>query len=596
MMPYEIVTTNAVATKLAKYLIKLPSVAWDTETFGEKPEALDWVRGESAWHQYSDGKKAWLIDVQKVDVQIFKPLLESPKVLKIIHSSAFDCPWTAREHKIYTKNICDTRLREQVILGIALPRELRKAEKERYEPLYSASLKWCLHRRGLPDKFKFEPFIKGQPLTKTQPIYMVRDVEFLHTLMMDQQEHINEMGLHDVDYLESRVAEITYQMMVNGFGVDVKGWLKYTEQEEKVFNECMEKLNKIAPINWNSWQQYCKFFGVNRTKDLDTLLIHKNEGMITHPKEREVFKALTLWREARQHFKNVNTYGKSWIAQHVHNGLVHCQYTQMVNTARYSCDKPNLQNIPSDTPHRSFMVPGHYKNGVFVIADFSGQEMAIMAYGSQEDSWLACLRSGGDLHSMVAEDILGDEWRKWDKAERARQRKIIKIINFSIAYGAGVETIALRAGVEPKVISMRLGMMERRYRKLFAWLKNNGNEAKRTWTSYSMPPFNRYRSLAMETEGWRRVNIGKNNIVQATAADMAKLAMYHMYQEIQSGLPALFIHMLHDELIVECSTSNAKRVAKKLVEAMNLACTQILGEPLSAPEIKIQKNWDKRKE
>jgi DNA polymerase I-like protein with 3'-5' exonuclease and polymerase domains len=595
-MKFEFVTTNAQATRLVKYLLTLPSVAWDTETFGDGPEALDWVRGESAWHQYSDGEKAWLVDLIKVDVQIFKPLLESPKVLKIIQNSAFDAAWQAREHKIFTRHIWDTRYVEQIILGVALGRDLRKAEKERYEPLYSSSLKWQLHRRGLPDKFEFEPFIKGKPLTKTQPLYMVRDVEFLHELMMDQNQTAKEMGLEDVVYLENRVAEITYQMMVNGFGVGVVDWLKYTEAEEKVFNECMEKLNKIAPINWNSWQQYCKFFGVNRTGDLN-LIAHPIFLVNTPKNDRvKVFEALTLWREAREHYKNVNTYGKSWIAQHVHNGLVHCQYTQMVNTARYSCDKPNLQNIPADTPHRSFMRPGHYKDGVFCIADFSGQEMAIMAYGSQEESWLECLRAGDDLHSMVAEDILGEVWKKASKEEKARQRKIIKIINFSIAYGAGVETIAERAGTDTGTISTRLGVMQRQYRRVFSWLKHNGAEAKRTFESRSFPPFNRYRSLVMETEGWRRVNIGKNNPVQMTAADMAKLAMYHFQQEIEKGLPALFIHMLHDELIVECRAKDSKRVAKKLVESMNLACTQILGEPLSAPEIKIQKNWDKRKE
>jgi DNA polymerase-1 len=316
-------------------------------------------------------------------------------------------------------------------------------------------------------------------------------------------------------------------------------------------------------------------------------------GMKAHAKN--LFAALTLWRAAREHFKSVNTYGKSWLAQHMHNGLVRCQYTQMVNTARYSCDKPNLQNIPAETAHRSYMVPGHIRNGVFVLADFSGQEMAIMAYGSGEESWLECLRDGKDLHSMVANDILGVGWRKLTKEQQAEQRKIIKIINFSIAYGAGVETIAIRAGTDEKTINERLRSMRGRYRKLFKWLERNGAEAKRTFESRSFPPFNRYRSLTLEAEGWRRVNIGKNNPVQMSAADMTKLSMYYFQLEIDKGLPALFIHCLHDELVVECSTSNSKRVAKKLIEAMNKACTAILGEPLSVPEVKIQRNWDKRK-
>jgi hypothetical protein len=151
-MQYEIISTNASAKKLAAYLLTLPSIAWDTET-----DSLEWVTGKSYWYQFSDSKRAWLVDIRRCDCQIFKKVLESPKVLKIIHNSAFDAAWQAREHRIYTRNIWDTRYIEQVILGIALPRELKKAERELYEPLYSASLKWCYERRGYPSKFEFEP-------------------------------------------------------------------------------------------------------------------------------------------------------------------------------------------------------------------------------------------------------------------------------------------------------------------------------------------------------------------------------------------------------------------------------------------------------
>lgn len=587
-MPYEIIRDNKTAKQLVKYLLTLKAVAWDTETYSPNIEiGLDWVRGKSLWHQYSDGKKAWLIDIRKgrVDVQIFKPLLESDKVKKIIHSSSFDCSWTCREHGIYTKNIHDTRLNEQIILGIALGRGLTKAQAAYFEPLYSASLKHCLARRGWPDKFVFEPFLDlpHEP-GEEQQIYMVRDVEFLHALMGDQLENIAHMGLANVSHLENTVAEITYQMMCNGFGLDCEAWIAGTKQEERVYNKVMKELKAIADINWNSWQQYCKFFGVHRTEDLD--------GVVTLPGVQG--KALNLWRSARLHHKNVTTYGREWIAQHYYNGLVRCQYTQMVSTARYSCDSPNLQNVPAETFHRACMVPGHGKNNVFVIADYSSQELAVMAYGSGEERWLQCLRDGGDLHSMVAADVLGDEWHILDADQKARQRKVIKIINFSIAYGAGKETIAMRAGVDVQTIARRLSVMERQYRDLFRWLKRNGDDAKRTFETRSFPPFNRYRSLTMEVEGWRRINIGKNSPIQSSSADMMKLSMVYMQQEIDSGLPAIFIHTLHDELVLECKKSHSKKVASKLAECMSAACAAILGEALSNPDVKIKSNWAKK--
>lgn len=580
-MNYDFVTTDRAASALVKDLRRNSSLAWDTETFGEgakgKGESFDWVRGEQAWHQWSDGKQAWLVDCTKVNLQLFKPVLESETTTKIIHNSSFDCSWTAREHKIFVNKIWDTRYQEQIVLGVALPRQLTKAEKERYSPLYSASLKYCLSRRGLPDKFVFEPFIKGKPLTEQQPFYMVRDVEFLHTLMEDQKQTIAANGWDNVSYLENAVTEITYKMMVNGFKIDTKGWLKIIEREEKIYYKYLKKLKAIADINWNAWQQYYKFFEVDNTDVLYTDRYQGNEVQM---------QALLYWRETREHYKAVTTYGREWINQHVHNGVANCSYTQMVSTARYSCDSPNLQNLLPEVTQ--FFLPSHGFDNVFATADFSGQEMAIMAYGSQEPRWLECLRAGGDLHEMVGKDILG-------KAYRPEDRKIIKIINFSIAYGAKEDTIAERAGTDVVTIVTRLAAMRRLYPALFQWLDHNAAETRRTWVSYSYPPFNRFRSLAMELSGWRRENIGKNNPVQATAADMAKLAMYYMYQEIKGGLKAWFIHMLHDELIIECHRSNAKKVAAVLVACMNRACTDILGEPLSNPDVEIKNNWDKRK-
>jgi len=580
-MDHDIIRTAAAARALAKDLKRCPTVSWDTETDG-----LDWIRGHMFWMQFSDGKKAWLVDIRKVDAKIFKPLLEGDGI-KIIHNSAFDAAWVKREFDINVRNIIDTRYQEQMILGIALPRGLKKAERELYEPLYSASLKWCLKRRGWADKMIFTPFFKDKEPDAEQIEYMVRDVEFLHDLAQDQHCKIEAMGLQNVQILENEICEVVVEMMNNGFGIDKDGWLKYAQSEERIVKKASKKLKAIADINWGSWQQFCNYFGVHRTDDLAGYQYRSDRT----PQQHEAYELFSAIRDG--HVKNTTTYGVDWITKHVHRGLVRCQYTQMVNTARFSCDNPNLQNIPAETKHRLYMVPGHGKNNVFVDADFSGQEMAIMAVGAQEATWLECLRSGGDLHSMVASDIVTG-WNELDPAEQKRQRKIVKIINFSIAYGAGTATIAERAGVDEDTIIDRLEAMEAKYPTLFTWLEANGNESKKTFASFSFKPFQRYRSLAMETKGWRRVNIGKNNPVQMTAADMTKMAMFLVWQEIkENGLPALFIHQLHDQLILECKKRDSKRVSDTLVRCMNEACILILEEPLSNPEVKITTNWSK---
>lgn len=609
-MDYDIIRNNREAKHLSKYLLTVPAIAFDSET-DCTTDGFDWMNENQLFWQFSDGKRAFIVDLRRVDAQIFKAPLESRSITKIIQDSSFDCTWTAHEHNIRIRNIHDTRYQEQLILGIALGREMTKAQKAVFEPRYSASLRWSFFRRGWRDKTQFEPMypLPWEP-SQDQIDYMVHDVDQLHDLMNDQIDTLSRMGLENLSVLENEVCVITYTMMLNGFGLNVEGWNAFTAQEEIFCSKILNQLAEYANINWGSWQQYCRYFGVHRTsdlKDLDCKEDFLTLGASPHDALRR-WEALCLFRLYQERRKNVTTYGRSFIDQFYRQGLVRSKFTQIVNTGRFSSAQPDLQNIPSTTPHKSFMVPGHgtierirvagnvYINrntNVFFRADFSGQEMAIIAFISQEPSWLQCLRDGGDLHTLVASTILAG-WSSWPEEKRKRERRIIKVINFSIAYGAGVDTIAARAQADPTDISMRLGLMQRAYPKVFASLNYNADLAKKTFEVRSLPPFNRYRSLALEPEGWRRRNIGKNHPVQGTAADMAKLALVYFQYKIDEGLPALLCHMEHDELIGECRREDADACAEVLRECMSRACADILGEALSQPEITISDNWDKR--
>jgi DNA polymerase-1 len=354
---------------------------------------------------------------------------------------------------------------------------------------------------------------------------------------------------------------------------------------------------------------------------------HVREEDLAPPLNKKQKEALTLWVAKQQQAKNVTTYGRVWIEKHVkQDGKVHCSYNQMVNTGRYSCDNPNLQNIPGGyrrpSLHRSFLIPGNYKNGVYCIADFSGQELAVMACGSEEPVWLDVLRTAPipaskfqrlskeeaylwkldehanlyvkDLHATCGMLLFQDDWYKADNAGRKHMRKVAKAINFTIAYGGGVEIIAFEAGISLFETEQRLTIYKQTFRQLTKWLNQNGSFAQRTGLSYSFPPFNRMRKLALEQEDWRKRNIGKNNPVQATGADMVKLSMVYMYDKFQTDVDALLIHQLHDELISECADKNSKKCISIMEECMRKACVDILGEPLTRPEIKKQNSWKKQ--
>ena len=404
---------------------------------------------------------------------------------------------------------------------------------------------------------------------------------------------LSQLDMADLQELEDLVSEITVQMSTNGFGFNKKPWLDFAAKNEEKYYPLLKKLQKIdKDVDWQSPAQFCRYFGAVNADHLDTL------G--PHDVAPEKVKTLELFKEARTYYKLVTTYGNTWVAKHVNNGMVNCNYTQIVNTGRYSCDDPNLQNIPvydhykQMTPLRSAFVPGHYKNGVFGIADFSGQELAIMAAGSGEPFWLEVLRARGDLHAAIAEILNPSVWRTLDDKGKKAYRRVIKAINFGKPYGSGIASMADRAGVSIEEMADAVNTYDARFRKLSYWLYQNGMHCENTGVSYSFPPFNRLRTTHLEVEPWRKKNIGKNNPVQATGADMTKLAMVLIYNQFKKGFDALMIHQLHDELVTETAKKNGQELKHIMELQMSRACEKILGEPLSHPEVKIQTTWEKQ--
>lgn len=579
----ELVTSNSEAKALAKDFKKAKVLSSDTET-----EGFDRRTQKMCLLQLGNDRNQYLIDVSKVDIQIFKPILESADILKIFHNGLFDTTWLKHEHGIRVQNVYDTMNGEKIMLGVVLPLQppagWTKAKLESFKPKYSAALAYCLERRNLPNKFEFELFTYGKPLTDQQIMYSARDIEYLEVLRDDQVRTITQLNLNNVLELENLVFEVFTDMATTGFYIDTNGWADYAKENEAIYNRAVKGLAKISGINWNAPGQVCKFFGVKYIAELEDYTPPAN-----------LKKAYQLWRDARAVKKLVDTFGMTWLEKNVHNSIVYCDYTQIVNTGRCSSDSPNLQNIPvkNGAKNRSFFKP-RKKSNVFCIADFSSQELAIMAIGSGEPVWLETLRAGGDLHQKCADlmtKVSGKEI----------PRRMAKTLNFTMGYGGGASTVCLRLkqDYDIKITEDEAWHLINIYFKTFPrlkkWLDANGQSAIVNGRTYSFEPFNRLRVLALEEEDWRKKNIGKNSPVQGTGADMTKLAMVYLHRELKAKLEAhaFIVHQLHDELVVECTKGKAEKCKQIMIESMTKACTMILGEPLSLPEVKIKNSWAK---
>lgn len=571
-------------------------IAIDIETTGLYPIASyqlengKWVFSSKIYCiSINDGKS---VDLTEKPEQL-RSVLENPKILKVIHNASFDCFWLRRVANIRVRNIWDTRLMEQVLLGETLP---RSSNDENLRKELSSSLLYTLPRYGLPllenksmgAAFATRPVNK--PLTSAEKEYAKNDVRYLLHLQALQERRLINLDLMRVANLENRLVEVLVEMRHRGIGFDTKVWKKIAATNHHNYNEILKRLPPTVQ-NWNSPQQVKKFFN-GRGIPIESLTgIEEIADAYNDP-------ILNKFIELRGLYKDVTTYGDSWLEDTVKgttvdpDGRIRTDYEQILNTGRLSSSHPNIQNIKRDGLHRSAFVAG--KGKVFIIADYTSQEIGIAAAASGEEIWIKAILRREDIHSLTGSLLYPDEWRKgtekgckFPKQCECKVHKIYrqhaKVMNFAIMYGSGAHQIALKLKMSNNNGLKLLAKYRRVVPKLTRWLENNGKEAIRTRISFSADPFKR-RRLLRDPEDWMLKNIGKNNPVQSCGANMLKLAMV----SVPDDFP--LVHNEHDSLIAEVD-NNKKAIAegikvmKGVMEKTADYCTGVPGLIIVEPRV-----------
>lgn len=564
-------------------------VAIDLETVGLRP-----YRGTIWMLAYNDGKKVTVyhncngMSRRDIPREVVK-VLEDDAVCKIVHSSEFDLPYlqlseagngtVAKEAfvamGITVRNIWDTRLCEQVILGRAVPRGNRD---QALNEAYSASLQYTLKRYGLAklDKGIRANFVdrpRGLKFTKTEIDYAASDVKDLLELQKAQEFILTRDGLIELALLENRCAERIAQMRVNGIGFSKERWIAIAKRNSSEFEKRQGRLPSSV-ANWNSTSQVKAFFKkrgilINSYDELDAVLEATGDEVL-----RDFISARSL-------HKAVTSYGLNWLEEGYvdADSRIRCNVEQIINTGRMSMSNPNLQQLPANGAHRSAFVPK--KGQVFVIGDFTGQEIGIMAAASDEKIWVDALLRGDDVHSLTASVLYGNEWaegkergckfpKKCSCTAHKNLRNSAKVLNFMLAYGGGPQKFAEKTGVTEMEARVIVNRYKRIIPRLTKWLFKNGQDALNTGESYSADPYRRRRVLAGDEE-WHIVNQGKNSPIQAAGANMLKLTMVSLPEEF----PVVLV--IHDEVVLEVPTSKAKKAVTALKAVMEKSADYITG-------------------
>ena len=272
-------------------------------------------------------------------------------------------------------------------------------------------------------------------------------------------------------------------------------------------------------------------------------------------------------------------------------GRIHPNYgLGAAKTGRFTCSKPNLQQIPREKEFRHlFNAP---KGRKIIVADYSQIELRALALLANEPTMLEAYRNGEDLHRLTAAFMAGippDE-------VTSEQRRAAKPVNFGIIYGMGSEGLSNYARASynvtmtPSEAQKNVRAFFEKYPAVEAW----GNNNKKSAAVYGF----------VETKMGRKIRVSnphtesRNYPVQGSAGEVMLAAIIELDREIKdSGLDIKMVNIIHDEIVLEVSVSDAEQAKVLLEKAMINGMLEVFPEAHTAGlvEAGIGDTWGEAK-
>jgi DNA polymerase-1 len=253
---------------------------------------------------------------------------------------------------------------------------------------------------------------------------------------------------------------------------------------------------------------------------------------------------------------------------HADTGRLHTRFNQAGSaTGRLSSTNPNLQNIPIRTElgreiRAAFVAePGN----VLLAADYSQIELRLLAHFSDDPLLVEAYRRGDDIHTLTAAQVFGVPPMMID----AEHRRRAKAVNFGIVYGLSPFGLSQQLGIDTKEAKRFIDAYFEKYVGVRSFIDRTLEQARRD--GFVTTLFGRIRPIPdilsknPNMRGFAE-RTAVNTPLQGTAADLIKLAMIRIDEELTSRkLGARMLLQVHDELVFEVPNGEINEV-RQLVE------------------------------
>ncbi len=409
-------------------------------------------------------------------------------------------------------------------------------------------------------------------------------------------KQLEEIGAVELFYeIDMPTIEILSNMQWNGMYVDEKE----LNQFGKELTEKLENLTKII------YEMAGEEFNINSTKQLGEILFEKmklpvikktKSGYSTDVDVLEKLKRedpiIEKILEYRQLMKLNSTYIEG-LKPYINpkTKRIHSFFHQTITaTGRISSTEPNLQNIPTrfELGKRVRKVFKPEEGKIYIDSDYSQIELRVLAHISEDEHMIRAFQEGQDIHKQAASKVFKTPIEEVTK----EQRSDAKAVNFGIVYGISDFGLGEQLGISRKKAKEYITEYLEQYAGIKAFME--GITKKATEEGYVETLFHRRRYIPeLKSSNYMVRQFGAraamNTPIQGTAADIMKIAMIKVYQEIQKRrLQSKIVLQVHDEMMIEALEEEKEEVKEILKQSMETAIS--LTVPLIA-DISEARNW-----
>ncbi len=270
---------------------------------------------------------------------------------------------------------------------------------------------------------------------------------------------------------------------------------------------------------------------------------------------------------------------------------IHSFFHQTITaTGRISSTEPNLQNIPTrfelGKQVRKIFKPE--KGKIYIDADYSQIELRVLAHMSEDTHMIQAFNEGQDIHKQAASKVFKTPMEDVTKEQRSNA----KAVNFGIVYGISDFGLGEQLGISRKQAKKYIEEYLSEYKGIKKFMDDVTEKAKETGFVETLFHRRRYIPELKSNNYMVRqfgVRAAMNTPIQGTAADIMKIAMIHVYQEIQKRkLSSKIVLQVHDEMMIEAPVEEMEEVKQIIKEQMEGAIS--LKIPLIA-EVSEAQNW-----